>query len=125
MVIDYGYGEREFCISAAAAMEYEQQFGADIVKDLFGKMEVSAEEIGEALAGEEPADGILRLDFTQTNWTACLKALWAGERAVEPRTPGFAEWCRERPRPDMNAVSGAVLQDATEAFFHGGAGGSE
>lgn len=123
MVIDYGYGEREFCISAAAAMEYEQQFGRDIVQDLFGRVEVTAEQLADAL-GEGDGE-VLTMDFTQTNWTACIRALWAGERAVDARTPGFDEWCRERPRPDLNAVSNAVLMDATEAFFHDGAGGSE
>lgn len=119
MIIDYGYGDREFCLGLGAMVEYEQQFRSDIVKDLFGKGRVVPEDPGEPDDGEA-----FSFDFTQTNWTACAKALWAGEKAVDPAAPGFSEWCRLRPNPDMSVVSDAVMREAAEAFFRAGVSAS-
>lgn len=113
MIIDYGYGDREFEFGVAALVEYEQQFGGDLIKDLFGKVEVS-----------EDSDDVI-VDFTKTEWTTCVKALWAAEKGLNPSTPGFRQWCRENPKPDMNIVTDAVCTVAVEDFFHTGAGSSD
>lgn len=97
-----GSGAREALASVYTTLIYEQEFGTSLIKDVFGKFDlsdggttqtVSAElvesrlraELGDGLTGEVaaairrafPVTVSTTVDYTLDNWEAYLRALWA------------------------------------------------
>lgn len=117
MVIDYGDGPKEVLFGVHSMLIYEQEFHSDIIKDLFGKVDVRKDEHDE--------DVIVSVDYRQTNWTACVKALWAGLKNANESTPPWREWERTTAGIDLNAISEKVISEAWRMFFRAGASDSE
>lgn len=114
MKLDYGSGERELVYSVETLLIYEQEFGgADMIKDLFGRVVVRSK-------ADQGDDVILALDYRDTNWTAALKALWAGEKTADPDTPPFREWSRKVGDVNLYKVTNAVVPEVQARFFRAG-----
>lgn len=117
MLIDYGIGPKECRFGVNAMCIYEQEFHADIIQDLFGKIDVK---------DDQSEDGVLfSVDYRQTNWTNCVKALWAGLKNADERTPPWKEWSRSTEGIDLNEISNKVIHEAWRMFFRAGASDSE
>ena len=125
MIIDIdGYGEVEATATAYTLVVYEQEFGGDLIKDVFGRHE--AEQTGSAV-----------LDFTTDNWNAELRALWAmartaydlkaekGLAAPADKPKPFREWVRGVGKVNFYDISNAVVEEAMDGFFHTGAAASD
>lgn len=117
MRVDYGCGERECALGVHAMMLYEQEFGSDIIKDLFGRVVLRRQ-------ADDP-DVEFAMDYRDTNWTAAVKALWAGLKSADESVPPFREWERSAGAIDMNAVVAALIPEAWRMFFRAGADDSE
>ena len=130
MKVDYGAGEKELLFSGWTLVLYEQQFGGDLIQDLFGKVEVRKSDVETALrnvgvdeglqdAPEAPDEDpvLFTSDYTQTNWTAVLKALWAGLKTADDALPGFAQWSRGLGAIDLGRLQKEIVPEAMRMFF--------
>lgn len=82
MKVDFGNGEVEAIYNFYTLYLYEQEFGSDLVKDVFG------------VVTDDVQDSGVLFDFSKVNWTSVVKALWAGVKCANPSTPRFEEWAR-------------------------------
>lgn len=117
MVIDYGEGEAEALMGVQTMTVYEQEFGRDIIQDLFGRAVVRRQEVED--------DVEFAVDYRDVNWTALVRVLWAAIRTADPETPPFAVWSARVGSLDLNAVNDALYPAAIGAFFHSGDSGSQ
>ncbi|WP_288070768.1 hypothetical protein [Adlercreutzia caecimuris] len=116
MLLDYGRGPEECRMGLKAMSAYEQEFGRDIIQDLFGRVTVREPEPDE--------EGVVAsVDYRDTNWTALVRALWASRRAADESVPPYAVWADGIDALDLNAVSDALMPEAVRTFFHAGDSG--
>jgi len=107
---------------------YEQEFGSDLIKDVFGKHQVEKED-----------ETVLTIDYTQENWNEERRALWAmvktasdlkdskGDLAPNDRVPGYKQWVKSNMASQVNLreIANAVFEEAVRGFFRTGAAASE
>lgn len=86
---------------------YEQEFGTDLIKDLYGSVAVESDGYGMAFS------------FNSVNWTSVTKALWAGAKCANPSTPRFAEWAQTASF-DLLEASGIVIEEINKELFRFG-----
>lgn len=124
-----GSGEKEILATAYTTVLYEQEFKRDIIKDVFGRIDLKSAALNFDEDGNPTA-----LDYTLDDWNAELRALWAllktaSEVAIRngekrERVPGFAEWVLGVGAVDFTAISGAVVEECQRGFFRAGAADS-
>lgn len=128
--IDYRHDgtEYEYEATTYTLMVYEQEFKSDLIKDVFGRTEISraAENVDE--------DGNIKfIDYTIDNWNAYPRAFWAmlktaeaiarsEGRRVEP-VPSYATWALRLPL-DLSEMSRVVYDECNRGLFHAGAAAS-
>lgn len=117
MLIDYGKGEKEAILSVETMTVYEQEFGRDIIQDLFGRVVVRKEQHEE--------DVEFAVDYRDTNWTAIVRVLWAALKTADGSTPSYKEWSKSVGNIDLNAIGRPILDEAWKMFFRAGASDSE
>lgn len=86
---------------------YEQEFGSDLIRDLYGGASLN---IGND-------DGEVEVGFNSVNWTAVTKALWAGAKCANPSTPRFKDWATDSNGLDLFAIAGSVLEEINGSLF--------
>lgn len=104
MEIELNGKKVEFKVTVLTTVLYEQEFGSDIIKDLFGKV-----------VQEDSNDVVF--DYTTTNWTATLKALWAAIKTANPSTPNFSDWAAGCDGIDLFEVSGVLMPEVMKGLF--------
>ena len=121
-----GYGEVEMLATMYTLLVYEQEFGSDPIKDVFGKHQV-----------EQGGETVLTIDYTQENWFEETRLLWAmvktandladerGDVAPNDRTPPYRKWVKKVGKVNMRDIANAVIGEAVDGFFHTGAAASE
>lgn len=99
-------GEKRQAIASVLTLTlYEQEFGKGLIEDLFGKVKASTKE-----------DDVV-LDFTTTDWTAMMRALWACLKTADDSVPCFAQWQREATGLSVFDVSALLNREFSGAFF--------
>lgn len=128
--------ETDAIMSVYTLALYEQEFqGADLIKDIFGKVEVTEGEIAAAMEGG-PGEGVgedrggqdgavVVIDYGKTNWTALTRCAWACLKAANDRVRPFSEWSREGHDLNLFDAAGEIFPEANRAFFRAGADPSE
>lgn len=104
MEIEVNGKKVEFKVSVLTTVLYEQEFGSDIIKDLFGKV-----------VQDTSRDVVF--DYTTTNWTATLKAFWAAIKTANRATPSFNEWAAECGDIDLFEVSSILMPEVMRGLF--------
>lgn len=127
--IDYGNGPKQVVASVYTMMLYEQAFHSDIVSDVWGRVELTRDDIDGASqttrrnsAGDEV---VLTIDFTRTNWTALTKALWACEKTADESVPIYEKWAEDVGEVDLMQLKNELLPVLNAGFFLAGAADSE
>ncbi len=110
MVLDFGSGATELKPCVKALVCYEQEFDRDMVADLFGTETVRVPEDGEGV--------LFSFDYTQFEWTAMTRALWACARAADPAFPGYMEWVDALGDIDLMKVAAEFVPAVRDALFH-------
>lgn len=105
MKVGFGSGEVEVVYNFYTLYLYEQEFGSDLIKDVFGVVRDDAES------------GDVLLDFTSVNWTALTKALWAGAKCANPQLPRYEAWARTMADIDFMELSGSLLAEINKELF--------
>lgn len=101
--IDYGQGQTEGIASVWTLCLYEQEFGGDLIKDVFR----SSDEQGSL--------------FETENWTCLIKALWACLKAKDDTLPPFKAWAKDIGEIDLLAVQQELPAHIARGLFrHGG-----
>ena len=117
-----GTGEVELEATMYPLVVYENAFGTDPIKDVFGKHQV-----------QQGDQTVLTIDYTQENWTKEIQLLWAmvktaadlkeerGDLAPNDRVPGgrsgFEAWTTRYGKVNMHAIANAVIEEAVQGFF--------
>ena len=131
--IDYNHSgtEAEYEATTYTLMVYEQEFKSDLIKDVFGRIDLSG------ASGNVDAEGnIIAMDYTIDNWNSYPRAFWAMLKTSEaiarsegrPVTtvPPFIQWCITSGRGiDMSALSQIVIDECNRGLFLAGAADSE
>ena len=109
MRIDYdGTGEKDIVLNLPAAVIYEHEFHSDMFQDVIGRV---------VIRHDDDEDGTLLMDYRDVNWTAIMKALWAGLKAADDSTPSFPVWSRHLKPMNLYALNVAVITELRENFF--------
>lgn len=112
LVLDIGGEEVRGLLSAETLVLYEEEFdGADMVKDLYGRQEVRRDD-------DDP-DILMVFDYTQTNWTAVTKSMWAVIRTNDPSLPHYKVWLRGLPDINLVEVQNQLVPAMEDCFFRG------
>ena len=91
---------------------YEEEFdGSDMVKDVYGRQEVRRD-------GDDP-DVLVVFDYTQTNWTALTRALWAVLRTADTSIPHYKVWVRNLPEINLVEIQNQLIPAMEDCFFRG------
>lgn len=110
MKLDFGNGEVEAEVSFWTLVVYEQQFGTDMIGDLFGKVDA-----------EEDEDGSLVLDYTKYNWTASVQAMWAAVKCADRFAPAYEDWCKSITDVNMWPLIAQLKAEILARLFRTGA----
>lgn len=106
MILDYGQGDKELVISIYTLVVYEQEFHRDLIKDVFGVVEIRNE-----------SSDVVSLDYRTVEWTALTRALWAAEKAADASTPGYGEWSAKLGDINLWALAGDFTRALNEHLF--------
>lgn len=94
-------------VSFHTALLYEMEFGGNIISDLFGKQVLEA----------PPEDGTVVIDFTNTNWSAVMKVLWAAMKTADENTPTYSAWMKSARGINLWEVSEVLSVEVADCFF--------
>lgn len=118
--------EREYEATTYTLVVYEQEFKSDLIKDVFGKIDLRN---AQSLVDDE--GNIVVVDYTSDNWIAELKAFWAMLKTSEAiarrenrpclQVPSFVEWCITTRSIDMGELSRIVITELNRGLFRAGA----
>lgn len=130
--IDYNHDgtEHEYQATVYTLMVYEQEFKRDLIKDVFGRIDLS-----EAAKNFDDDGNPTAMDYTIDNWTAYPKAFWAmlktseaiarSEGRMAESVPSFTQWCIGYRNPDVSELSSTVIGECNRGLFRAGAAASE
>ena len=121
MQLDLGSGPVDLEISFWTLVVYEQEFGGNMIGDLFGK----AELVEESSAVYVNGNGNIEIDYSQFDWTAGIRAMWAAARTHDSRTPAFATWARSMHGVDIWPIAAEFVDAVRTELFRPGATDSE
>lgn len=122
--------EREYEATTYTLVVYEQEFGKDLIKDVFGRIDVR-----KAIENFDSEGNMVVMDYTVDNWNAELRAFWAMLKTSEAickrenrpclAIPSYPQWCLETRSIDMSQISQLVFEECQRGLFRSGAADSE
>lgn len=130
--IDYQHDgtEHEYEATTYTLVIYEQEFKSDLIKDVFGRIDINRAKQNYDAEGRPTA-----LDYTMDNWYENLRAFWAMLKTSEAiarsdgrkaeQVPSFVQWCVKTRNVDMQEILQAVFDECNRGLFHSGAADSE
>lgn len=130
--IDYdGTGTQKTLCTAWTLVVYEQEFHADMIKDVFGVIDAKKTRI------VYDDDGTLaKIDYTNTNWHQNMKALWAmlktysdvafaaGDLAPNERVKPYFEWVCSVGKVNLDEIAAFVIDEMNAGLFRDAAADS-
>ena len=115
--IEIGGKQVEAEVTFLTAQIYEAEFRSDMIQDYFGREKTKIPTDDENVVQEDGDATIVQVDFTQTNWTAAVKVLWAAVKTANPSTPGYAVWARSATGANMWEVADVLTYEIVDCFF--------
>ena len=122
--------EHEYEATTYTLVIYEQEFKSDLIKDVFGRIDVRS-----AARNFDEDGNMVAMDYTIDNWMAELRAFWAmlktsseiarSEGRKYTAIPSFIQWCIKTRSIDMGQISQAVFDECQRGLFRSGAADSE
>jgi len=117
--------QHEYEATTYTLMVYEQEFKSDLIKDVFGLIDLRK---GASMIDED--GNIILADYTNDNWTNELKAFWAMLKTSEAiarrenrraeSVPSFVTWCLTTKSINMHEVSFATITELNRGLFRAG-----
>lgn len=122
--------EHEYEATTYTLVIYEQEFKKDLIKDVFGRI-----DIRNAAKNFDDDGNMVAMDYTIDNWMGELRAFWAmlktsseiarSEGRQFEMVPPFVQWCIRTRSIDMGQISQAVFDECQRGLFRSGAADSE
>lgn len=122
--------EHDYEATTYTLVAYEQEFNGDLIKDVFGRIDVR-----NAARNFDENGNLVAMDYTIDNWNAELRAFWAmlktsyeiarSEGRKAEVVPPFVQWCLKTKSIDMGQVSQAVFDECQRGLFRSGASEDE
>ena len=122
--------EHEYEASTYTLVIYEQEFKKDLIKDVFGRI-----DIRNAAKNFDDDGNMIAMDYTIDNWMGELRPFWAmlktsaeiapSEGRQYDNVPPFVQWCVKTRSIDTGQISQAVFDECQRGFFRSGAADSE
>lgn len=108
-------GKKTKCeINFGTALDYELEFGKDMVADINGS-------VGNGKASfvtlDESGTSVVGIDFTAVPWTTMLKALWCSAKTVDPKIKPFKKWAQDTKGIDMIDARVKLTEEMEDCFF--------
>lgn len=109
--VEYNGGVHIAAAGLRALDIYEQEFGRDLIKDVYGVMEFTKADV-------TPDDEVLvTLDFRKVNWTALVRAAWACLKNEDDSIPPYKRWIAEASGLNLNELNTKAAPAFEDAFF--------
>lgn len=108
-------------VSFYTAQLYEAEFKADLIKDFYGKQDVSEPPIGLDGKGER----VVSIDFTRVDWLALTRVMWAAIKTADAKAPGYAAWMRSVKGVNLWDFQREVDAEIADCFFRAEAPGEK
>lgn len=105
--------ETEGEINFGTALDYELEFGKDMVADVNG----SVQKGDVAFVTFDEDDKLVGINFEAVPWTTLLKVLWCAVKTADPKTKPFKKWAAESKGLDMFDVRMKLTEAMEDCFF--------
>lgn len=93
------------------ALIYEQEFGGDIIADLFGRQTTDG-----ALFVFDDED-LVGIDFTKVRWLSLTKVLWAAMKTADKSVAPYREWARDTGGVNLLEARRLMQEAVNDCFF--------
>lgn len=112
--IDIGGHETECELCFGSALDYELEFGRDMVADVNGSVKKGDTEF---ITFADDGETIVGIDFTAVPWTTLLKVLWIAVKTKNPKVKPFKKWASETSGINMLVARGLISEEMENCFF--------
>lgn len=101
-------------LNFGSAVDYELEFGRDMVADVNGSIR---EGDTEFITFAEDGETLVGIDFSAVPWTTLLKVLWISVKTVNPKTKPFRKWAAETKGINMLVARALITEEMESCFF--------
>ena len=116
--VEIGGKKRKAAVTFYTAQVYEMEFGSDLIQDFLGV-------VGTDSLIETDGESIAKIDFTKTNWTGAMKALWAALKTADDKLPGYTQWSRKVSGVNLWLAQDQLGYEISDCFFRADTAGEE
>lgn len=114
--------ETECELNLGSAIDYELEFGSDMVADMNGKIKEGDAgfltfETKKKSGKKEPEVRLVAMDFTAVSWTTLVKVLWIAARTRNPNIESFKKWAENARGVDLMQARVSIAQEMDDCFF--------
>lgn len=103
-------------VSCLTPSIYEDEFGGDMLADLYGRIDKKSGNLVELDRKGE----VVAVDYTAVRWTVLVKVLWAALKTVDDTVPGFKAWAKGADGISVIDVRSMLEAAITDCFFRPG-----
>lgn len=105
-------------INFGTALDYELEFGKDMVADVNGSVREGDEDF---VTLSDDGEAVIGVNFHAVPWTTLLKVLWCSVRTCDPKTRPFRKWAADMRGIDMMDARIKLAQEMDDCFFRNSA----
>lgn len=108
-------------VSCLTPTIYEEEFGGDMLADLYGRIDKKSGNLVELDRKGE----VVAVDYTAVKWNVIIRVLWAALKTVSDTVPGFKVWAKTADGINAIDVRSELEAAITDCFFRPGPDESE
>lgn len=101
-------------INFGTAIDYELEFGKDMVADVNGS--VKPGEPGFLIVDDD-GETVIGVDFHAVPWTTLLRVLWCAAKTRNPKIKPFKKWAEDMRGVNMFALREQLSEEIEDCFF--------
>lgn len=101
-------------INFGTAIDYELEFGKDLVADVNGSVKAGESSF---ITLADDGETVVGIDFTAVPWTTLLKVLWCSVKTRNPKVKPFKKWAEEMRGVNMVTLRGQLSEEIDDCFF--------
>lgn len=105
-------------INFGTALDYELEFGKDMVADVNGSIKEGDEGF---VTFDEDGENVVGINFHAVPWTTFLKVLWCSVKTCDPKVRPFRKWAAEMRGIDMMDARLKLSEEMEDCFFRNSA----
>lgn len=112
--IDINGKPTECEINFGTALDYELEFGKDMVADVNGSVKAGDPNL---ITMSEDGEVVLGIDFTAVPWTTLLRVLWCAAKTRDPKIKPFKKWAADTRGINMFDARLLLSDEMGDCFF--------